>query len=246
MSLECAECRRLMGPSDQLPGSDGTLVFPNLPSIVWSFSDNNLQFHLRHTLTQQNRSLCFRCIDDACSPDGLMVLHKVYECYIAEIKYKELDAYFHGKWIQGDEDREKIEAREIYLGLLEALPITCLHCGNDFHQPDLPYLQAQVFDRLACKDHLGGLPGEKNYQWSFLREGETFIMFCFGCFRKHFPRTFEYLGNDLSGIDKKEEGRFSATITPEVYQALVREVGQEEAEKKLRELGASVRPLPRD
>jgi hypothetical protein len=121
MSLECAECGRLMGPS-ALPGSEGTLVSPYLYSIVWDRSDGELKWLLRPALVRANRSLCFRCIDDACPENQRPLLTNLYETYLTEMSYRQLEEIYSGRWLSGGEGNEMFEAYEEFKRRFEQLP----------------------------------------------------------------------------------------------------------------------------
>jgi hypothetical protein len=121
---------------------------------------------------------------------------------------------------------------------------TCFFCNIDPQETRKPYFFAIAIDRIGCKDHLGGLPGEQNYQiGAHIAKAQTFLVFCFDCYIKNFPRSAERLSSDLSGIRKTQTPHVTTIITPEVYQSLIEEMGKKEADKLIIELGASIRPL---
>jgi len=189
MSLLCAECDHDLGPSESLPGREGSLVHPSLISLVYVPGTD--AFKLRYTQSTQDQSLCFQCVEEKVPTNRLDILKSIYRCYELERKNKS----FEGKWLSGAEMTESHDILDQYIQALETLEANCLFCGNDVER-GLPYFTAKTIDRLASSR---GLSTFGSYSFSNVTNGTTSFKLCFNDFRLAFPNSFRKLGFDLLG-----------------------------------------------
>jgi len=225
-----------MGPSDSLPGREGTMVSPSPIVMVWSINEaGDINWHFIHGQLINHRSLCFRCIE-TCLPDTHHNnLKSVYDAYEAETNYHEIEKSHRGKLIGGEEMHQSAEAGSKMISLCEALDSThCLYCNKEIENDREPYFISLGIDRVYSRRHLSGFPGESNYSWSNMKTGRTFTQICFSCFKEAFPKTFKQLSHDLLGTSNPDfvpNNEF--LISPDVVKAMEEYYGFEEAHRMI-------------
>lgn len=249
MSLECCECHRTLGPSN-LPGSEGTLVYPNLITFVWNSNQSpEGRLKLVHCEVRDNRSLCFRCIQDALPNERHSHLQTVFEAFEAEARYRRLEKAQKNRWVTSEERQPYSEALKAFCTKNDEIDKSnCLFCGRQLPEKMQPFFRAIGLDRIACSQHLGHFPGDiPFYQWSHFETGDVSFRICYDCFTRCFPRSFDQLGYDIRQERNPENKNVSTfTFSPEVYQALKEEIGVEKAKKMIIDLGASIHPLTQE
>jgi hypothetical protein len=225
MSLSCGECRNVVGPSERLPGREGTLIYTVLQSLVYIPSEEGIRYTLRYVKPGIGGwCLCFACIErQAPAARKERALKPVYDCYEAETLMDRMEeqggALLHQQWSQ---------AYGMFRKKAEAIPSGCLFCEGKVENGK-PYFVSRAIDRVYSEKHLSGLFfGEGNYSLSNVRTGETGFRFCFDDFMRHFPVSFEGLGYELLGErnPKERPGQSELHISREAEAAFERETGK--------------------
>jgi len=204
MSLECQECRQSMGPGKNLPGREGTLVHPSVMSLIY-VPGETLEYQLGYLYAEQNRSVCFQCIENALPKERRGELRALYVCYEAEMQWRQANVEAEAS-LKGfvPLNHPLVEARmrayEKYKKLSDSVAQDCLFCGKAV-ETGSPFFTARAIDKSYSGQHLSGLGVPENYSWTNLKEGFTKFRICFEDFRRKFPRAFEQLSYDLLGKD---------------------------------------------
>ena len=241
MSLVCHNCSRDMGPSETLPGREGTIVYPQVLSFIWVVEESaSEKWVIRHTQAPCNRSLCFRCIADKLPDNQQPVLRAVYEAYEAEIKYRRNEESQRGKMISGEELAKGPKLHEEWLARLELIPTNrCIFCNTKLPDKKTPHFDAVVIDRVYSEGYLSWF--NQNYSWSNFKTGGTGFSFCFECCRKNFLPLFEQFSYDLRGVKKTTRTAKSAIFFGSSFiEGLKTEVGEERALEMLQEFPEGV------
>lgn len=244
MSLVCYECSCDMGPSESLPGREGVFVNPVVLSIVWIPANPNnsekLDWLFTYLTSQEDRSLCFKCISSKLPEHRQQFLNSIYEAYEAETYYKEIEKSQKGKWISGDEMGRSVKAFKTFEEKFQGIASDeCLICAVRVGDKKLPYFRAIVIDRVYGRQHQSGLFTFDNYSWSDIKTGLTSFKFCFDCFGSYFNKTFMQLSCDMRGVKNSQSGKNPKSeffITEEAMAALKKEVGGKEAGEMMRKI----------
>jgi hypothetical protein len=215
-----------MAPSHDLPGREGTLVHPNVLSFIYSpqlLDDKRVFYKIEYLMSQENRSLCFECIENRISEDRKStILKPIYESYRAETEFFEIENRQKGKFISVS-DQSWSDALKKYEDLNKNIPATCIFCDCDTKNGK-PFFTAIVIDKAKSSKNTG-FTG--NYQFSNIEKGMTCFNICFDDMTKNFPKTFEQLGYDLLG-----EPNVHRDVTSEIFidqkikEAYEKETGQ--------------------
>ncbi len=214
MSLVCHECNHSLGPSTELPGREGTLMYPVLQAMAYIPQEkgNKLSFKLVYQKTEANRSLCFNCIEKALpKTKRKATMLPIYNCFEAEMARIEAEKAtaenaqrvrreHPGAIIVSTPVLQREEGRTLtrWLELSKTLPTECIIC-NQSPENGSPYFTARVIDRVHGSQHTSGLFGETNYSFTNLETCSTRFNICLKDFRKHFPASFRDLSYDLTG-----------------------------------------------
>jgi hypothetical protein len=245
MSLACSACNHTMGPSEELPGREGVMVYPVVLSMIWADDEpsqaDNQQWELYYVTAPHNISLCFRCIIGKL-PKGQSRLDRVCEAYEAETTYCRAKVSEKGKWLSAEEwtTPELFHSWEEKQKLIPHAQ--CLFCEQAIADGKSPYFTARVIDKVYSEQHSTSFFG-RNYSWTDLKTGMTSFEICFVCFRKNFPLTFQILGHGLRGT--KPQGGAAAPkseiyLTSQFIEALQREAGEEKAQEILEKIPSDV------
>jgi len=193
MSLICTNCNKDMGPSEELPGREGTLVTPVLTSLVYlPLGGGSPSYETAYLAAPQNASLCFECIETAIPRERKEKLREIYDVCGLETAYRMIEESQKGRFVGGRELIRVVEAEKRFSESLDALEEGCLFCGENVRDGN-PFFVSRVIDRVYSVNHLSGVFQFNNYSFSNLRQGRTSFGFCFNDFRTHFPKVFEYL-----------------------------------------------------
>lgn len=227
MSLECHECGRSMGPSETLPGREGAMVHPVVPSLIYVPSQKRIDYKLSYIFTPANRSLCFECIENKLPNENKQtVLRGIYDCYEAEMEHKKIDESIKGQLISvGDPlNVKEMEALKKCDELSKKVTPDCIFCSGNVRNGK-PFFLAATIDRVYSSKNL---TLGTNYSWSDMKTGYTSFRICFDDFRKHFPRCFEQLSYDM--LEERnpniDMGPSEFYISPEFEKALKEETGK--------------------
>ena len=242
MSLVCHNCGNDMRPSDDLPDRDGTMVYPNVLSLIWIIEESATKKWVFHyTQAPVGISLCFQCIADKLPNSQQHILGAVYAAYRAEVEFRRVEESEKGRWISSEELRTQkgtYEFLEEWQEKQKAIPVQCIFCNAELPDNKNPCFSAFVMDRVYCETKLTWFMGVTNYSWSDFKVGRTRLLICFECFKKNFFRNFEQLSYDLRGVPKSTLGEVTKPellLTPDFVEALKEEVGGERAEELLQE-----------
>lgn len=225
MSLVCGECEIDIQPSVTLPGREGTMVHPNVPSLVW-LPESPEKATLAYIEAPNSRSLCFECIERHVPRGQRAMLKAIYDCYEAETLYEAKDDSQTGRWVTGEESREVSKAWEEFKEKKNLIPKdSCIYCTNIIQKDLNPHFTARVMDRVYSGKKLSTW---QSYQWSNYKEGMTEFKFCSDCFRESFSQSFKQLSYDLRGIRNPDarvrEPEFY--ISPELFPEFMKYLGR--------------------
>jgi len=218
MSLVCYECNRDLEPGEELPGREGTLVYPNLQALIY-LPENS--YKIAYLQSKHNRSLCFACIEGKLPEQRKGILKAVYDCYEAETNSERIEEEQKGKWISGPEHSKYADALRKFVEKKKTLISECLFCGNDVKNGK-PFFTAVVIDRVKSTKHKS-IYG--SYSWSNLETGSTYLRICFDHFKEYFPRSFKQLSYDMLGEENPNfnHAQNELYISPSFEKALEKE-----------------------
>jgi hypothetical protein len=221
MTLGCGECDQDMGPSDALPGREGTLVHPIVQSLVYLPNvAQGVSYELTYMQSYANRSLCFSCIEKALPEDRLHMLSVVYESFLAEAAmYDAKERIPEG--LVSFADPLVVKEHELYtLFKLKKAQIAseCIFCGENPRGKGEPYFSAQVIDRNKSSKNLTPWGNSLNYSLCSVDTGSVSFNICYADFMKHFPDNFRQLSFDMRGKrDPEQQPKGSEIyIAPEI------------------------------
>ncbi len=249
MSLVCDNCGHAMGPCDDLPGKDGTMVYVSVLSLIWIIEESATQkWDLCYTRAPQGYSLCFRCIADKLIPPQKPILDAVYEASRAEVEFERIEESRKGKWISGEELQKQKSTYEFYnewKAKQLLIPTQFIFCNTKLPDNKNPYFSAVVMDRVYCEKSLTLFMGTENYSWSDFRTGRTNFQICVDCFKKNFYGTFEAFSCSLRNIPKQtptKDVKPELIMTLDFIEALKKEVGGEKTKELLKGIAETFNP----
>jgi hypothetical protein len=212
-----------MGPSDDLPGREGNLVYPAVSGLVYLPTKEGISYKIKYVYPDVSTSLCFKCIDSKVPQERREVLEKVYASYRTETFFKAYQESERGKLVDCKESKWS-EFYDRFKDGLSKLEKDCLFCGDNIENGN-PFFIGRVIDKVSSSKNLTfGV----NYSCSNMKMGSTFFRICFDDLRKNFPRVFENLSFSLSG---EKNLNFSTKqneiyIDKELEEAYERETGK--------------------
>jgi hypothetical protein len=229
MSLACTECENVLGPSKSLPGREGVIIHPIVPSFLFLPTEKGISYEIGYLYSDMRSNLCFECIEKKIPKERKDLLSKVYESHEIETYFRMINYSQQGRWNNSKDGEEGLKAYNEHQESLKKLEKNCLFSGNS---PDNgnPFFVGKIIEKAYSSRYLSGLPmlGEMNYSWSNYKEGSTYINFCFEDFQTNFPKSFR----DLSyGLLKKKDPDLKAKpnevyISPRFESALEKEGGK--------------------
>ena len=160
--------------------------------------DNSIAYQVDYMWSEDNRSLCFECIEKKIPAGRKRILNEIYACYEAETEFRKIQDSEKGGWVPIDSTFPETYSR--FEQKYKNIAKECLFCDKD-PKKGLPYFRPLVIDRVESgkRPSLCG-----SYQCSHLERGMTSFNICFEDFRKNFPRCFETLSKDLLGTRDKD------------------------------------------
>ena len=225
MSLSCCECKYEMGPSEALPGREGTFVQPHVKSLVYIPSET-LKYKIVYLQSQESRSLCFNCIDSKLPEQRKPVLKAIYDCYESETEFQEAEQAV----LKVQEEKgmisfndplmdKKFEAYEFFIKMQKKVSRECIFCGNT-PENGKPFFTAVAIDRAYSRQQLSGLFVHDNYSFTNIRTGRTNFRICFDDFSSYFPNSFKQLSCDLIGEENPARQSNELYISKEFEEAV--------------------------
>lgn len=238
MSLCCHNCGQGLGPSDSFPGREGTMVFPNVLSLIWVAEELEPKWSIHYVQPYVDLSLCFECIAKEVPEERQNVLGAVYSAYEAEINYRRNEEAEKGKMLSGEDLGRGPRLFDEWEAKAKAIPYhECIFCGTKLPDDKTPYFTAKVIDKVYSEKNLSWF--NTNYSWSNMEIGMTRFNICFKCLKDKFPRLFEDLSYTLRGVAKsnlKDVVKSEVFLTQDIVEGLKKEVGDIRAQERIEEL----------
>jgi len=207
MSLACPECLKDLGPSEDFPGREGTMVHPNLLSLVYTIpkkQDEKPGYVMKYLPIEISTSLCFECIEGQIQAEKRETLLKpIYDCYKAETYWRMVEEQQKGKWCDSSDSRLWIDKHNQFQEKLKALKRTCVFCDSNVKN-GFPFFRARVIDKVYSSQHLSGVFQFTNYSFSDMKTGMTNFLICFDDMQSHFPKCFKLLSYSLVGGQRND------------------------------------------
>lgn len=198
MSLICYECKTDVQPSNQLPGREGSLVYPTVPSLIWTPENSQAPGEVAYVTAQENFCLCFVCIEKS-STVGRDNLQKLYQLYEAETIYSRYKKQELGRLMRVS-DIKSYDAYEEYRKLRVEFPKDqCLQCDQGLPEPLKPSFTAVVINRVFSP--ITSMFG--SYSTS-VETGMTNFNLCSDCTQENFPRIYSGLSYTLRKKDNPD------------------------------------------
>lgn len=226
MSLICTECEQDMDPTEGLPGRDGGMVHPIVPSLLY-LPEPNAQgrygYVLGNVRAPANTSLCYSCIENA-TGGRTQRLVRFYEAVVAERDYMQKEKQQEGKWINSDMAKESSDFSKRLEKAVERLDRNCI-ISAQAPTPNQTIFQLSQISALNNKPSIFG-----SYSWSSLKETGIGFNISFSAMQKHFPKTFRMLSHMLTGQEDTKPGeerrKSEIYISPEFEEALTKQTGR--------------------
>ncbi len=135
MSLICHECQSDMQPCEVLPGREGGMLTPVLPSMVWvsgKTGDEKEKWVLAPVVIDYKIALCFACIKVIIQKNRMPFLQALFSAYEAEVEYGRHAEKINGMFLRHDSDEAKKNKHleESFSNNRKKIPSGCLLCGS--------------------------------------------------------------------------------------------------------------------
>ncbi|GEM_PF-4512380 len=226
MSLVCHECQQDMQPSDELPGREGGMLTPILPSIVWvaekaTGRNEEEKWVLAPVVTDYKIALCFGCMLQKISKVRLPFLNTLLLAYDAEVRHHRQAVKIEGIFLAYKSCAATTERqlKEAFRVQLKKIPDGCMMCGFEIKGANrIPSFAFRVMDRVKCEQRLSCFG---SYQWSYPDTGESGCKICFDCLKTHFPKIFEQMSFDFRKIQNPDQKpTFELYVTKDFMDAM--------------------------
>ena len=213
MSLVCHECGRDVQPSDELPAREGGMIYPHVPSWIWSPDGMNWEPAIVPVVNQQV-ACCFECIIKGVQPQMQTALQLVFDAYTAEAAWRQLELKTNNTWFNGSDAiaRQRFEAQDNVEAKSKLVPLdVCLCCGKGKIEAVPAHFTFVVMDRAFAMDKTSSWG---SYQWSRIKTGGVGFHVCFSCAKTYLPRIFAQTSHSLTKTGVNTMGGDNA---PELY-----------------------------
>ena len=228
MTLCCYECESELGPGTQLPGREGTIVYPVLQSLIYLPTQEGIGYKIGYLVAPNGIALCFKCVEgELLKERRVTAIEPIYDCYETEMNFRMVKKEQERRWSDATDSKRWLSAYNKFKTLSKKLTRNCIFCDSDV-KSGRPFFIANAIDRIYSSQHLSGIFVLNNYSWSDIKTGLTKFRVCFDDFRKHFPRTFEQLSYDTLGEKNPnlKQRQSELIIDPSFEKKLFEETGK--------------------